>query len=635
MDMSQQSNAVVDLCESDDDEVILVEEEGQKTIPSVARAPPVVSLLDDDGYFEEKEDDENDDGDDVVVVVLPTAQRKRPFDEPPGQQPPIADRFSDSKPAAKKQKDGPQVPRSDNQVEKTSSGPLECEAVAVKRPKTPLEAIYEVFPDVDNAYAQKLLFEQRNDIGIVLAVLAEGKYRKQKNLSVAKASSSFVIERTQALPKYDYLSPSSFEPSPEYIIQATRQLLNSFPFLSSKGTRDLMQKHKNHYSIVHQFIIDSLRGKTGNSRPSEDEEEKQYYALKNTLTRRRLDDSQRQRLGKANTVKYARRSNNATSPDDDILRDEIKFADQQLSDWMTTIEQRLKRRQQRKVSQQTGSAMECACCFDKVDIDEMVACREGHLFCVDCIQSYAENQIFSCGTLGVNKQTKKPALELLCCHGDGCQAAFDEAHLQKALPYKTLEKYNELQFQASVEQAGLRQGLCACPKCGFQADLPETQMIFECPVEDCRFVSCRKCGKPPHIPLRCEEVVQQKRQDEGRLKVEEAISSAKIRNCPKCKRSFVKSDGCNKMSCPCGVKMCYICRKELDKYDPYKHFCQKPHCSHKRCNKCTLYSNDEEDDARAMREAGLGAAEAYRQELRKEDQSMDVNIDVDKILRGR
>ena len=158
--MSQQSNAVVDLCESDDDEVILVEEEGQKTIPSVARAPPVVSLLDDDGDFEEKEDDENDDGDDVVVVVLPTAQRKRPFDEPPGQQPPIADRFSDSKPAAKKQKDGPQVPRSDNQVEKTSRGPLECEAVAVKRPKTPLEAIYEVFPDVDNAYAQKLLFEQ-------------------------------------------------------------------------------------------------------------------------------------------------------------------------------------------------------------------------------------------------------------------------------------------------------------------------------------------------------------------------------------------------------------------------------------------------------------------------------------------
>ena len=48
-----------------------------------------------------------------------------------------------------------------------------------------------------------------------------------------------------------------------------------------------------------------------------------------------------------------------------------------------------------------------------------------------------------------------------------------------------------------------------------------------------------------------------------------------------------------------------------------------------------MVSGPSEDDARAMREAGLGAAEAYRQELRKEDQSMDINIDVDKILRGR
>jgi hypothetical protein len=104
--------------------------------------------------------------------------------------------------------------------------------------------------------------------------------------------------------------------------------------------------------------------------------------------------------------------------------------------------------------------MECSCCFGDVAIEEMVACRdEGHLFCVDCIQRYAESQIFSSGNLGTDKKTGKPALELMCCHGDGCQSAFQEAHLQKALPFKTLEKYNELQFQAAIEQAGMHQDL--------------------------------------------------------------------------------------------------------------------------------------------------------------------------------
>ena len=94
-------------------------------------------------------------------------------------------------------------------------------------------------------------------------------------------------------------------------------------------------------------------------------------------------------------------------------------------------------------------------------------------------------------------------------------------------------------------------------------------------MEDCQYESCRKCGKESHIPLRCDEVEKQKRADEGRLKVEEAISAAKIRHCPKCKTGFVKSDGCNKMACPCGVMLCYICREVLDMTNPYGHFCQE------------------------------------------------------------
>jgi TRIAD3 protein (E3 ubiquitin-protein ligase RNF216) len=111
----------------------------------------------------------------------------------------------------------------------------------------------------------------------------------------------------------------------------------------------------------------------------------------------------------------------------------------------------------------------------------------------------------------------------------------------------------------------------------------------------------------------------------GRLTVEEAITQAKIRRCPnpRCKQPFVKSDGCNKVACACGTLVCYVCRKAIKSYS---HFCQTPHCTHAECNNCPLWTKAEEDDARAMREAGLQAASQVASTV------AGVNINVDEIL---
>ena len=160
--------------------------------------------------------------------------------------------------------------------------------------------------------------------------------------------------------------------------------------------------------------------------------------------------------------------------------------------------------------------------------------------------------------------------------------------------------------------------------------LPETQMIFCCP--HCGYESCRHCGEPPHIPLKCSEV-EKKDETSARLQIEEAMTQARIRHCPKgCKKVFYKIEGCNRMTCPtCQTHMCYVCRKEIPESVGYKHFCQKPHCDHKSCNKCQLYSKTEEDDLRAAREAGIKTAAAIQSSGKDQDGS--IRIDMNAILK--
>jgi hypothetical protein len=146
--------------------------------------------------------------------------------------------------------------------------------------------------------------------------------------------------------------------------------------------------------------------------------------------------------------------------------------------------------------------------------------------------------------------------------------------------------------------------------------LADSEQIFHCPVEDCNFKSCRHCGEESHIPLRCDEV-ESRHQAKGRVRVEEAAAAAVIRNCPRCKKAVIKSDGCNRITCACHCKFCYCCRKEISGYD---HFCNTPFCQHLNrsdCGgKCPLYSKDlDAEDAKAAREAAEAEAAKVQAEI--------------------
>lgn len=175
-----------------------------------------------------------------------------------------------------------------------------------------------------------------------------------------------------------------------------------------------------------------------------------------------------------------------------------------------------------------------------------------------------------------------------------------------------------------------------CPKCGFQALVPEQQRNFHCPIPSCQYKSCRLCGEEGHEPIPCNQV-EKRNETAARVQVEEAMSEARIRTCPNCSRKFYKQDGCNKMTCSCGTLICYVCRQVIPKNIGYNHFCQTPHCNHTSCNRCPLYFSGagKDPDMAAVREAGLKAVARIEKSEDNRKQPIAWKTDVDQLLKSK
>ena len=148
---------------------------------------------------------------------------------------------------------------------------------------------------------------------------------------------------------------------------------------------------------------------------------------------------------------------------------------------------------------------------------------------------------------------------------------------------------------------------------------------FHCRNPECSRASCLKCHKAWHDPHTCHEPLL----ISLRTTVEAARTAAIKRTCPRCGMSFVKSSGCNKLTCVCGYSMCYLCRsalgapsslenprarRPLSDVQGYRHFCDhfriypgKP-CT--ECDKCDLYKSEDEDAI--VRRAGEVAEREWR-----------------------
>jgi len=332
------------------------------------------------------------------------------------------------------------------------------------------------------------------------------------------------------------------------------------------------------------------------------------------------------------------------------------------------------------------SLLECECCFGDYAWEETVACTAGHFFCHTCLRRSVQESVFGQGKGLIPEKNSVRCLSSTA--QPPCEDFVSADILHAVLPKDIYHSIEDRAASESLEKSGLK--LIRCPFCGYaEADeLPPYRLksiaifllslptslaltllakfptglslsliislalllvnfphavrtridlalravvlrrrgaLFKCANTRCARESCITCSKE-WLPFhKCYE----KEEDAARIYVERAMADAVKRTCPLCNVSFVKSDGCNKLTCPCGYVMwsvrpfprpstpqltqsSYICRADIRSVG-YKHFCQHfrqvPGTTCSACDDCDLYAN--EDEAVAIRRAAKAAELEY------------------------
>jgi E3 ubiquitin-protein ligase RNF216 len=92
------------------------------------------------------------------------------------------------------------------------------------------------------------------------------------------------------------------------------------------------------------------------------------------------------------------------------------------------------------------------------------------------------------------------------------------------------------------------------------------------------------------------------------------MTAALLQKCNRCQKPFIKLHGCNKMTCTCGNRQCYVCGKSIT---DYRHF-EVPGPDGK---KCPLHGDSERREKEKVREAQIEATRRVVSEegVREED----------------
>ncbi|KAJ6235757.1 e3 ubiquitin-protein ligase [Anaeramoeba flamelloides] len=283
------------------------------------------------------------------------------------------------------------------------------------------------------------------------------------------------------------------------------------------------------------------------------------------------------------------------------LRNEIEFILEKEKNGEFDSKKKKKKEKKEKKKKKGGqdvknvvaSQLDCMCCYTKVSIENMVSCKNGHLFCVDCLHNVVKHAI------GQRRR------EIRCPGVEKCEFGFSLDMIKKAVPEKTWNLFERLVQEAEIREANI-ENLKKCPFCDFAViiDNNENQTVFQCLNIQCKKKSCLLCGEEVHEGKTCQQYKKEKQKENKRHFIEEEMTKALLRECNNCGQKYYKTEGCNKIVCSnCGEIMCYLCQKSINK-EKYNHFA-------KTGDKCRLWTSPKED-LRRIRSARRNARTTFK-----------------------
>ncbi|KAF9301288.1 hypothetical protein BGZ74_006887 [Mortierella antarctica] len=382
--------------------------------------------------------------------------------------------------------------------------------------------------------------------------------------------------------------------SGSYDTDSAMQLYQDFPKISTTSIRACLKMYNFHYAPT-------------------------FYCLMDAWNKLQLEDNKGKSVIKSvkiSETKSARKIKPPRNPRclDPDFRREWESVTTKLAKEVADLEEAEEEERNLKFYTDLDALVECGCCYDDVPPNRTASCEEGHLFCWSCCRRGAESE------LGYRRTVLK------CMAGD-CKSSFPDFEAKKFLIPAVFNGLQQARQQQEIKMAGL-DSLVECPFCSYAAVVEnDDDKEFRCMGRKCRKVSCRLCKAPTHIPLSCDEY--QKEQEKNSVlsvqhKLEEHMSEALIRECPKCKSRFFKTEGCNKMTCPqCATKMCYICKVQIR---DYSHFDQTPAGQPQvKKNLCRLWDDSVQRNANDVK----AAAQQMIQELSKDKADLVSKMVVD------
>ena len=184
---------------------------------------------------------------------------------------------------------------------------------------------------------------------------------------------------------------------------------------------------------------------------------------------------------------------------------------------------------------------QCAICEEKTD--DVVRTRGcNHIACQDCFLAYCTTDI----------ESKLP----LQCFASECGVLLPIDQLHSQLPKADLTRIIDQAVHGHLKQNVDTFGQCPGIDCHARFPVATVSEQHICP--SCFTVGCPRCKVEFHYGETCESYAS-RIEREGVVGLRSWMESKKAKQCPSCKCLVEKDDGCNNMTCSCGVHFCWVC----------------------------------------------------------------------------